>query len=48
LTSLSSASAKAQRDAEDAIFAGLSAEQCDKLRDPLIVMRDAFDAASRG
>src|SRR3954453_7578128 len=40
--------AEAQREAEDAIFAGLSADQRDQLRDLLIALRDIRDAASDG
>jgi DNA-binding MarR family transcriptional regulator len=36
--------AEAQREAEDAIFAGLSADQRDQLRDLLIALRDSRDA----
>jgi DNA-binding MarR family transcriptional regulator len=35
--------AEAQRDAEDAIFAGLSAAQRDQLRDLLVALRDSRD-----
>jgi DNA-binding MarR family transcriptional regulator len=38
--------AEAQRKAEDAIFAGLSAEQRAELRDLLIALRDSRDAPS--
>jgi DNA-binding MarR family transcriptional regulator len=38
--------AEAQREAEDAIFAGLSADQRDQLRDLLVALRDSRDAAS--
>jgi DNA-binding MarR family transcriptional regulator len=38
--------AKAQREAEDAIFAGLSTEQREQLRDLLVALRDSRDAAS--
>src|SRR5215207_10764342 len=38
--------AEAQREAEDAIFAGLSADQRDQLRGLLIALRDSPDAAS--
>jgi DNA-binding MarR family transcriptional regulator len=38
--------AEAQREAEDAIFAGLSTDQRDQLRDLLIALRDIRDAAS--
>jgi DNA-binding MarR family transcriptional regulator len=38
--------AKAQREAEDAIFAGLSADQRDQLRELLIALRDSREAAS--
>jgi DNA-binding MarR family transcriptional regulator len=38
--------AEAQRAAEDAIFAGLSADQRDQLRHLLIALRDSRDAAS--
>src|SRR3954471_22748254 len=37
--------AEAQREAEDAIFAGLSTDQRDQLRDLLIALRDSRDAA---
>jgi|SRR5829696_6531836 len=37
--------AEAQREADDAIFAGLSAAQRDQLRDLLIALRDSRDAA---
>ncbi len=37
--------AEAQREAEDAIFAGLSADQRDQLRDLLIALRDSDDAS---
>src|SRR5215211_3087605 len=37
--------AKAQREAEDAIFAGLSTQQRDQLRDLLIALRDSRGAA---
>ena len=40
--------AEAQREAEDAIFAGLSAEQRDRLRGLLIALRDSREAASDG
>jgi DNA-binding MarR family transcriptional regulator len=40
--------AEAQREAEDAIFAGLSTDRRDQLRDLLIAMRDSRDAASSG
>jgi DNA-binding MarR family transcriptional regulator len=40
--------AEAQREAEDAIFAGLSAAQRDQLRDLLIALRDSREAASDG
>jgi DNA-binding MarR family transcriptional regulator len=40
--------AKAQRDAEGAIFAGLSSEQRDQLRELLIALRDSRDAPSNG
>ena len=38
--------AEAQREAEDAIFAGLSTDQRDQLRDLLIALRDSRGAAS--
>jgi DNA-binding MarR family transcriptional regulator len=38
--------AEAQREAEDAIFAGLSTEQRAQLRDLLIALRESRDAAS--
>jgi DNA-binding MarR family transcriptional regulator len=38
--------ADAQRQAEDAIFAGLSAEQRDQLRDLLIALRDSGSVAA--
>jgi DNA-binding MarR family transcriptional regulator len=38
--------AEAQREADDAIFAGLSAGQRDQLRDLLIALRDSRHAAS--
>jgi DNA-binding MarR family transcriptional regulator len=38
--------AEAQREAEDALFAGLSADQRDQLRALLIALRDSRDAAS--
>src|SRR4051812_29631474 len=38
--------AEAQREAEDTIFAGLSTDQRDQLRDLLIALRDSRDAAA--
>jgi DNA-binding MarR family transcriptional regulator len=40
--------AEAQREAEEAIFDGLSADQRDQLRGLLIALRDSRDAASDG
>jgi DNA-binding MarR family transcriptional regulator len=40
--------AEAQRQAEDHIFAGLSTEQRDQLRELLIALRDSRDAAADG
>ena len=37
--------AEAQREAENAIFAGLTADQRDQLRDLLIALRDSRDAS---
>ncbi len=40
--------AEAQREAEDAIFAGLSSEQRAQLRDLLVALRDSRNATSDG
>jgi DNA-binding MarR family transcriptional regulator len=40
--------AEAQREAEDAIFAGLSADQRDQLRELLVALRDSPGAGSDG
>jgi hypothetical protein len=39
--------AKAQREAEDALFAGLTTEQRDELRELLIALRDSHAPETR-